>query len=90
MTDKPVRTHEPHDRLTRLTNVMVEALEQNDEYEEDVKGIVMLSHGDRNGIALTGWEDDSEAMVYLFMHLRAIFEANGKELQLMTEDGVFI
>jgi hypothetical protein len=71
---------EPHDRLTRLCDAMLKALESNPENDENVKCIVFLDDGKRGGFSLHGYEKDTDAMVDLFMHLKALFNANGKEL----------
>lgn len=79
--DKPERrVGEPFDRLTRLCAAMTAALEADPECSEEVKCIVFLDDGRRGGIQLHGYEDDTDAMVDLFMHLKAIFKANGKDL----------
>lgn len=75
------RTYEPHDRLTRLCAAMTDALDAHPE-RGDEKCIVFLQDSERGGIQLHGYQDDTDAMVDLFLHLRAIFRANGKDLQL--------
>lgn len=72
---------EPHDRLTRLCAAMTDALDAHPE-RGDEKCIVFLQNTDRGGIQLHGYDDDTEAMTDLLMHLRAIFKANGKDLQI--------
>jgi hypothetical protein len=80
----PRRTEgQPHDRLTRLCDAMTGTLEQQAEYTADVKAVIMLDDGQRGGIVLHGYDDDTQAMVDLLMHLKAIFEANGKTLMIM-------
>jgi hypothetical protein len=76
------RTDEPHDRLTRLCAVMTDALDADPE-RGDEKCIVFITDGKLNGIVLHGYEDDTEPMVDLLLHLRAIFKANGKELTIV-------
>lgn len=74
------RTADPHDRLTRMCDEAIRAFETHPEHREDDKCIIFLDDGKRGGIVLHGYDDDTDAMVDLFMHLRAIFRANGKEL----------
>lgn len=81
------RSTEPHDRLTRLCAAMTSAMDAHPETSDDVKCIVFLQDAKRGGLQLHGYEDDTEAMVDLFMHMRAIFEANGKTLSLMPIHG---
>ena len=82
MTTFPKRTEdEPHDRLTALTVPMVEALRAQPE-TADVKCMIFLddTEAGRGGLVLDGYDSDADAMVNLIMHLKAIFEANGKTL----------
>jgi hypothetical protein len=74
------RTEEPHDRLTRLCAAMTDALDAHPERRVGDKCIVFLDDGFRGGLQLHGYDQDSEAMADLFIHLRALFEANGKTL----------
>jgi hypothetical protein len=88
---KPVRSEgEPVDRLTRICAVMTDAFEGHPEHADDDRCIVFLDDGDRGGIVIHGYDDYTEALADLIMHLRAIFEANGKTLDLMFmgEDGI--
>lgn len=82
MTGRPTRTEgHPHDRLTRLCAAMTDALDAHPE-RGDEKCIVFLQseHDQRGGLQLHGYHDDTEAIADLLMHLRAIFQANGKQL----------
>lgn len=74
------RTAEPTDRLTRLCETMTDALQADPEYGDDVKCVVFLDSDTHGGLQLHGYDDDTEALANLFMHLRAIFRANGKDL----------
>jgi hypothetical protein len=79
VSDETIRSTEPHDRLTRLCAAMTDALEAHPERGSE-KAIVFLQDEERGGLQMHGYEDDSEAIADLFIHLRAIFRANGKEL----------
>lgn len=82
--EKPVRTvGEPHNRLTRLGNEVLDVLHSLPEYREGDRCVVFLSDGERGGTALDGYSEDAEAMVDVLMHLRAVFEANGKTLAIV-------
>lgn len=83
MTQEVKKTGEPHDRLTRLCAAMTEALDAHPEFTPDVKAVVMLQDAERGGIQIHNYDDSTEALVDLFLHLRAIFRAQGKELNLM-------
>jgi hypothetical protein len=80
MSDVTRTEGQPHDRLTRLCAAMTAALESAPEYAPTVKCVVFLDDRDRAGLQTFGYEDDLDAAVNVFMHLRAIFEANGKTL----------
>lgn len=85
------RTEEkPHDRLTRICDQMTETFEAHPEHRATDKCIVFLDDGERGGLVLYGYDDDAEAMTNLLMHLRAMFQASGKTLDLMFlgEDGI--
>lgn len=79
MSDTTRTEGEPHDRLTRLCAAMTDALDAHPEHGEE-KCAIFLQDGDRAGLVLHGYDNDTEAVVDLFVHLRAIFHANGKEL----------
>lgn len=72
----------PHDRLTRIGDRLTDLFDADPEYQEGDKLIVFLDDGKRGGIAIHGYEDSTAAMVDLLLHLRAIFNANGKDLDL--------
>jgi hypothetical protein len=84
---KPTRSEEPHDKLTRLCAQMTAVLDHSPQ-AKGVKCIVFLDDGERGGLQLHGYEDDMEAMVDLFIHMKAIFEANGKQLAFAPMPGM--
>jgi hypothetical protein len=73
---------EPVDRLTQLAADVMEGLDT--EENSDVRGILMLDDGKRGGIIMHGYEDGVEAMADLFIHMRAIFKAHGKDIELIA------
>ena len=74
----------PHDRLTRMCDAMVETMDLHPERQEGDRAIVMLTCDESSGIVLHGYQDDSEAVAELFVHLAALFfEANGKRLMVV-------
>jgi hypothetical protein len=77
MSDVPV------DRLTRMCDAMTEAFDAHPEHEDGDKCIVFLDDQEHGGIVLHGYDDHFEALIALIIHLRAIFRANGQELQLV-------
>lgn len=70
---------EPHDRLTELAGVAMEAIEQ--EGAEGIGALVMIQEGKEGGICIHGYDDDLDAAADLLMHTKAIFAANGQDLQ---------
>ena len=78
----------PFDRLTELANEMQE-LAQTAE-NADVKGIICLSTEDQGGIVMFGFEDTSEGIAQLLMHVKAVFQSEGKDLGVMTDQGFMV
>jgi hypothetical protein len=76
------RGKEPNDRLTRLCAAMTDALDAHPE-RADEKCVVFLQDAERGGLQLYGYEDDTEAMVDLLTHLKAIFESSGLEFHII-------
>jgi hypothetical protein len=76
---------EPHDRLTRISARLMEAFDADPEFQEGDKLIVFLNNEKMSGIGVHGYggeTPDLDAMVDLFIHLKAVFKANGKDLQM--------
>lgn len=78
------RSHEPHDRLTRLCAAMTETLRAHPECG-DVQCVVFLESESerRSGLVMDGYEDDVEAVAAVFLHLQAILRANGKTMTIV-------
>lgn len=87
MTDdeRPTRATEPVDRLGRLAAAMTDALAAHPEYRGE-KAIVMLdSDFDRRRLThLHGYADDVDAVADMFVHLRAIVRASGRDLEFVA------
>lgn len=83
MTDHDVKkTSQPHDRLTRIANDTITAARAHPDWRDGDKVIVFMNDTLRGGIGISGYDDDVEPLVDLFLHLRAMFRAQGKDLQL--------
>ncbi len=80
-------TDEPTDRLTRMGAQLTEQLETLTEYRDGDQAIVFISDSKRSGISITGYEDSLAAVADLFIHMQAIFRANGKELTFIGIPG---
>jgi hypothetical protein len=80
------RSTEPHDRLTRICDAMTKTMDLHPERLKGDRAIVFLDSTDekRGGINIHGYDDDIEAIVDLFMHMRAIMRANGKDLDFIA------
>lgn len=80
----------PVDRLTRLCAVMTDALEAAPEYTDDVRCIVFMNDAGRGGIQLHGYDDMNAGISDLLVHLRAMFRASGKRMDIAfaNEDGI--
>lgn len=83
MVDKPTRTTEPADRLSRIAAAMTDAAETHAEHTDDDKAVVMLVDGHNAVAHLFGYSDDVDAMVDMFVHLRAIARANGRDIEFI-------
>jgi len=87
MSDPTVeRRFTPHDRKTRIANDVLSAVREHPEHREGDRCIVLLYDEDGGGIGMTGYEDeesDVAAIVDMFLHLRAIARASGKDLQFI-------
>ncbi len=73
----------PPNRLGRIGDAMTKTFDAHPELRGDDKCIVFLDANDQGGIVMSGWDDDTEAMAALFVHLQAIFRANGRDLQFV-------
>jgi hypothetical protein len=80
MSDERRTEGEPHDRLTRICNVMSTAFEKHPEHRESDRCVIFLNSESRGGLVMVGYDDDAEALANVFGHLRAVFRANGKDL----------
>jgi len=93
MTDKPTRSEVPTDRLTRMAAAATDAFDAHPEHDGSDRCMVFVSSEKdrRNGLVLHGYDKDSDAIVDLLVHLRAIFRVNGKDLHIvpigMTPEG---
>jgi hypothetical protein len=78
----------PYDRLTELADVMQESI--NSPENEDIKGIVFLQDSERGGIVLFGYDDVPSGLTSLLIHMKALFQSQGKSFGVMTDQGVML
>lgn len=84
MPDQVKRTDgKPHSRLTRICEAMTDAMDAHPETQPKDKAIVFLDDGHVGGIQTHGYENVTDAITDLFVHLQAMFKANGKTLSII-------
>jgi hypothetical protein len=83
MSQAPKQSDQPMDRLTELCAEMTVPLDRPG--NEKIRAIVFLDDMDegRGGLQMFGWEDHTEAMAHLFVHMKAVFQANGADLDFI-------
>jgi hypothetical protein len=82
---------QPMDRLTRMSNAVIDAFLQHPEHHEDDQCIVLIDDVHSGGIGIAGYDEgDVEVLANLLRHLKIVFQAYGKDLDLMVvdEDGI--
>lgn len=87
MSDDVRVSNTPIDRLTGLCARMTEVLEEPG--NEDVKAIVFLQDGEHGGIQTEGYDNQMDAMVDLFVHLRAMLRSVGKDVTIIGLNSAF-
>jgi hypothetical protein len=68
--------NDPHDRLTRLCDAAIKAVDAHPECPEDLKFIIMIDDGHQGGIGAHGYEGPGELLINLYEHTKAMFEAH--------------
>lgn len=86
------RSREAHDRLTRVCDAMLEGAKAHPDYLTGMHCIAFVTYEERGGVGIDGYDDEGDdsdvvAIAELFMHLRAIMQANGKDMQIVTLPG---
>jgi len=78
------------DRATRMCEVMITALENSEEYGEDVKAVLLVEcdHAEKSdrssaGMVLHNIEDMDEVAFVLMRHLKVVVESMGKEIHII-------
>lgn len=78
----------PFDRLTKLAGIMQEVAD-TPEYA-DVRGIIFLADPEKGGIVMFGYDDTTAGMADLLIHMKAVFQSQGKSFGVMTDQGVMM
>ena len=63
---------------------MTVVFDNHPEHRDGDKCMVFLDDGERGGIVMDGYDNDHEAIVNLILHLRAMFKANGQNLEIIA------
>jgi hypothetical protein len=79
---KLTKSEEPHDRLTLIGDAVIGFVHENPDHD-DVKLIVLLEDDKEYGIALNGYQEVTDAVVTLVLHLRAMLRSIGKDVVLV-------
>lgn len=88
MTEDIREEKEPFDRLTELCDIMQESISGPE--NDDVRGIIFLNDSKRGGIVLMNYSEVSSGIADLLVHLKALFESQGKSFGVMTDQGVML
>jgi hypothetical protein len=78
------RSEEAHNRLTVIGDLMLEAFDAHpDRVADRDRVVVLLSDGERGAVAMTGYENDEDALPFLVDHLDAILQTLGKRVEVV-------
>jgi len=78
---------EPHSRLTRISDTMLDAMTAHPEYREGDRAIVALSDDGKGGLGFHGYDDAAGAERDLLAHLKAVWEVQGKAVIVTRQSG---
>ena len=83
---RPNRSTVPVDQLGRLAEAMTDVLAGHPEAVDDLQVIVILASESlgRRVTHLLGYNDDTEAMADLFVHMRSVVRASGRDIELIA------
>lgn len=62
---------------------MTKQFDMHPEHQKGDRCMVFLDDGRMGGIVLHGYENEKEATISLFVHLHAMFEAQGMNLEFI-------
>ncbi len=88
MSEDIRESDEPFDRLTRLCDIMQESIHTPE--NSDVQGIIFLHDATDGGMVLMNYTDNSAALADLLVHMKALFNSQGKAFGVMTDQGVML
>lgn len=80
----PIRADEPIDRLTRIAGAMTDVFRDHPEMVDTDKCLVLVVGADSIGASVAGYDDDTTAVVDLFMFLRTLLVTNGMDVEFIA------
>jgi len=83
MTTSASSSPTPKDRLTRICDSMTRQFDMHPEHQKGDRCMVFLDDGKMGGIVLHGYENEKEATIALFLHLQAMFAAQGMQIDFV-------
>lgn len=83
MADETRSEDVPHNRLTRLCDAMTQTLEEHPEFQGERCAIFIDSDVEqKGGLVLAGYQEDVDAVIAIFAHMKALFRTNGMTLEV--------
>jgi hypothetical protein len=77
------RSHKPHSRLTYICDMLLGKFEGDPRTKTTDRICIFITGEETSGLVLGGYEDDLDAMTDLLIHMKKVFEANGKNLMIL-------
>lgn len=88
MREDITESSEPFDRLTKLCDTMQKSIDSPE--NDDVRGIIFLHDAEKGGIVMMNYDDVNMGIGDLLVHLKALFNSQGKGFGVMTEQGFML
>ena len=85
------RTEEPHDLRTKICNDIADKVADHPDFKEGMRVVILCTDDRGGGIGACGYPEDEQegarrdvsVVVDMFMALRAMMRANGKDLHVL-------
>lgn len=82
-TKNVISGDEPVDRLTRLADVAIRAIEEHPEATGKECGILLLADSGKGGSVSFGFDENVEVLEFMLLHAEAMFKASGLSFQVI-------
>jgi hypothetical protein len=79
---------EPHDRLTRIADAVLDAVRAHPEYRDGDRAIVLLDDGHNGGIGLGGYDEPLDALADVLTHAKALGAVRGLSVAVVPIEQV--